>query len=73
MEYTPPRATERSLRYRNLKDSQQDSATGQCSVAGGWKKWLWYGGAAIGAGTAVYLTQQKNQEEGPLPEPPPLP
>jgi len=43
-------------------------------LTGGWKKWLWYGGGIIGAGTAVYFANQnKTEPEQPLPEPPALP
>ena len=42
-------------------------------IFGGWKKWLWYGGGALGVGTAVYLSQLKNEEAKPLPGPPELP
>jgi len=49
-------------------------------LTGGWKKWLWYGGGIIGAGTAMYLASQNpnngnniGAEGKPLDAPPPLP
>ncbi len=59
--------------YCDLVAESKPPETFWYKMTGGWKRWLWYGGGLIGAGTAVYFSQQKTTEEQPLPEPPSLP